>query len=117
MKKINPEDKEWIKLKGYSKKILFTEEDLKSKGIALDIVKSKSGEIVQPHYHKKRKEIFYVLKGNAILWVGNDKSRRKPGDIILCEPGEMHGVINDTDEEFIWLNFKINAMKDDTYWK
>lgn len=116
MKKVNLEEKDWIKFKGYSKKILFTEDDLKSKGIAVEIAKSESGGIIKPHYHKKRKEIFYVLKGNGILWVGNDRTRRKPGDFILCEPGEMHGVINDTNEELVWLNFKINAVKDDTYW-
>jgi len=116
MKIIKTEEKEWKKSNGYYKKILLSENDLKSKGNLVQIVKVDKKTNIEPHYHKKASEIFFILKGNGILFVGNDKQRRKEGDIIFCEPGEIHGVINDTDDEFVWLVFKINFTENDTFW-
>jgi quercetin dioxygenase-like cupin family protein len=117
MKIVKSEEKEWIKSKNYYKKILFSEEDLKSKGNIVQIVKVDGKTNIEPHYHKKTSEVFFVLKGNGIIFVGKDKQKRKIGDVIFCEPGEIHGVINDMDEEFVWLVFKINFIENDTFWE
>lgn len=116
MKIVKPEERDWIKADGYFKKILLTESDLKSAGNIIQIVKAEKGRIIKPHYHKKTSEVFYILKGNGILFVGDNKERRKEGDIIFCERGETHGVINDTEEDFVWLVFKINFTENDTFW-
>lgn len=117
MKVVIPKERQWAKCKGYFKKILLDEKELKSKGNLLQIVKAEKGSVIKPHYHKKTSEIFYILKGKGILFVGNDRTRRKHGDVIFCEPGELHGVINDTEREFVWLVFKINARKNDTFFR
>jgi quercetin dioxygenase-like cupin family protein len=116
MKIIKQKDKTWVKFPGYFKKILLTEDDLKSKGNLFQIVKVLPNEEIKSHYHKKTKEIYYVLKGKGIIWVNYYKLRCKPSDVIVCEPGDKHGAINDTDKELVWLVFKINAMKNDTFW-
>lgn len=116
MKIVKSKEKDWIKTDGYFKKILLTEDDLKSPGNLVQIVKAEKGTSIKPHHHNKTSELFYILKGNGVLFVGDNKQRRKEGDIIFCEAGETHGVINDTDEEFIWLVFKINFTKNDTIW-
>jgi len=113
---VKSKEKDWMKADGYFKKILLTEDDLESRGNLVQIVKAKKGTSIKPHHHKKTSEVFYILKGNGILFVGGNKERRKEGDIIFCKPEETHGVINDTDEEFVWLVFKINFTENDTFW-
>jgi quercetin dioxygenase-like cupin family protein len=60
-------------------------------------------------------EIYLFLKENAIVFCGNTKVRAQPGDTILCEPEEVHGLNNDTDNDFLFVVFKINAKYEDMY--
>ncbi len=115
MKLVKDDEKEWQERAGYSKKILLNEDELKSSGHLVQIVKSEAHTKIKPHYHKQTIEIFYILKGNAILYFGDNKFRTQPGDMFLCEPGEVYGVINDTNKEFSLLVFKINAQEEDRY--
>ena len=116
VKTAKDEDKNWLERQGYSKKILFNEVELKSKGHFIQIVKNEAHTEIKPHYHQQTIETYYVLKGKAILFCGDKRFRARQGDALLCEPGEVHGVVNDTDEEFLLLVFKINAKDDDLYW-
>jgi len=116
MKFVRLSDKQWLERQGYSKKILLTEEDLKSKGNLVQVVKNDAHTEIKPHYHKRMKEVYHVLKGSAIIFCGETRVRAQPGDTLLCEPGEVHGVVNDTDEEFLFAVFKIDADDEDTVW-
>ena len=40
---------------------------------------------------------------------------RRPGDIIFCKPNERHGIVNDSNSDFVVIVFKLNAAKDDIY--
>jgi len=115
LKIVKYDEKEWLEREGYSKKILFTGDELK-RGHLVQIVKSKGHTEIKPHYHKQTIETYYVLKGNALLFIGDKRFRAQQGDVFLCEPGEVHGVTNDTDEEFLLLVFKIDAKENDSYW-
>jgi len=116
MKFVKQEEKEWLKRQGYSKKILLTEDDLKSKGNIVQIVKNEAHTEIKPHHHEKMKEIYHILEGNAIVFCGDTRVRTNPGDTLLCEPKEVHGVVNDTDKDFVFVVFKIDAKDDDMYW-
>ena len=116
MRHIKQEEKVWEDKEAYSKKILFTEDELKSKGNVVQVVKFLPKTKIKTHYHKHTKEIFYILKEGGIISIDNQHVRARNGDILLCEPGEMHSVINDTDEEFRILVFKINSEKNDSFW-
>ena len=116
MKFVKIGEKEWLIRQGYSKKILLTEDDLKSKGNLVQIVKNEAHTEIKPHYHKEMTEVYHVLKGNAVVFCGDIRVRSQPGDTLLCEPGEVHGVVNDTDEDFQFAVFKINANDEDTVW-
>ena len=116
MKFVTLDEKDWLKRQGYSKKILLTEEDLKSKGNIVQVVKNAPHTEIKPHYHNNMKEIYHILKGNAIVFCGDKRVRANPGDTLLCEPKEVHGLVNDTDEEFLFVVFKINANDEDMYW-
>lgn len=116
MKFVKLDEKKWLNRKGYSKKILLSEEDLKSKGNIVQIVKNEAHTEIKPHYHKHMTEIYHILKGTAIIFCGDFKEKANPGDTLLCEPGEVHGLINNTNSEFLFAVFKINAKDDDLIW-
>lgn len=116
MKFVKQQEKKWLKRQGYFKKILLTENDLKSKGNVVQIVKNEAHTEIKPHYHEQMKEIYHILEGNSIVFCGSTRVRAKPGDTLLCEPGEVHGVVNDTDKDFLFVVFKIDAKDDDMYW-
>ena len=71
---------------------------------------------LKPHYHKQTKEIFYILKEGGIISIDDEQIRAQNDDILFCEPGEKHFVINDTDEEFRILVFKIDSKENDSFW-
>ncbi|MFA5364843.1 MAG: cupin domain-containing protein [Candidatus Bathyarchaeia archaeon] len=116
MKYVKLNQKQWQNRQGYSKKILLTETDLKSKGNLVQVVKNDAHTEIKPHYHKQMTEIYHILKGNAVVFCGETRLKTQPGDTILCEPGEVHGVVNNTNEEFLFVVFKINANDQDMYW-
>jgi mannose-6-phosphate isomerase-like protein (cupin superfamily) len=97
LKYIKPQEKQWLKLTGYSKKILFTEHKLKSKGNLVQIVNSEPHTEIKPHYHERMKEVYHVIKRNAIVFCRDTRVQVQPQDTILYEPKKVHGVINDTD--------------------
>ncbi len=117
MKIINQNEKEWLDRGSYFKKILVTKDDLKTKDdVLVQIFKSEPHTEVKAHYHKIMKEIFYVLSGNAVFYIGDDKREHKAGDVLITEPEDIHGVINDSDGDFLMLVFKINPAENDIYW-
>ncbi|MCK4670298.1 MAG: cupin domain-containing protein [Nanoarchaeota archaeon] len=46
-----------------------------------------------------------------------EEFRCKLDDFFLCEPGDVHEIINDTPEDFVILIFKTNEEDDDIYWQ
>ena len=116
MKFVKLTEEDWLERQGYSKKILLTEDDLKSKGNIVQVVKNKAHTEIKPHCHKQMIEIYHILKGNAEVFCGDTRVRTEPGDTLLCEPGEVHGLVNDTDEDFLFAVFKINAKDEDLIW-
>jgi quercetin dioxygenase-like cupin family protein len=116
MKFVKSTEKKWLKREGYYKKILLTEKDLKSKGNVVQIIKNEAHTEIKPHYHKNMIEIYHIIKGNASVFCGNFRLRVQPGDTLLCEPGEVHGLDNDTDMDFLFVVFKINANDKDICW-
>ena len=104
----------WIYHKGYKKKILL--DKIPSKIKSIQINKFKPGVNIPAHYHKKTYEIFYILSGSAIIYIGNKKYKCKPGTILTCPANKIHGVINKSKKEFSLLTFKTSLAKNDFHW-
>jgi len=106
----------WIRCEGYKKKIMLGENDLNCKGTLLQVVKIKPHTKIKPHFHKKMTEVFFILKGKAIIFIESRNYKLKPGDTLVCYPNEVHGAKNDSNEEFEYIVFKTNVEKGDSYW-
>jgi quercetin dioxygenase-like cupin family protein len=100
---------------GYSKRILIDELALGIPGSFLQEVEFKKGDVVRQHHHNFQTEIFYALDEAAFLI--NDKSvMMSPGDVLICEPGDVHGnpVIPC---DFRILVLKIGVQENDIVWE
>lgn len=115
MKIILPHQRIWKKERNYVKKILLYDKDIKGKIGQILMAKFKPGSKKEPHWHKIQTEIFFVLSGGAKIIINGEEFRCYPGEIIICEPNEIHEVINDTNQDFRILVLKINPKKQDIY--
>ena len=103
---------------GYVKEVPFDEKDLNCKGTKFQVLKYKPGTKIPSHYHKEAYEIFYIREGKGIISFNGKDIRCKPDDFFLCEPNDLHGVVNDTEEDFVILVFKTNLLdRNDFYWE
>ena len=117
MKIIKSQDKEWLEREGgYSKKILLDEKDLSRPGSLIQYIRIKPGETAKSHYHKKQTEIFYFLNENGHWIIDGKKMSFKTGDILVVEPPEKHIIVNDTNEDYIYLAIKFDYDPKDSYY-
>jgi len=50
------------------------------------------------HKHERIEETFYFTKGTPLMVVNGEQHRVKVGDAFRMEVGDVHDIINDTDE-------------------
>jgi quercetin dioxygenase-like cupin family protein len=117
MKFICSWDRLWDDRQWYSKKIFVTDLELGTPGAHVQQVKIKPHDIAKNHYHKVQTEIFYFLNENGYFIVNGKRVPAKTGDVIVIEPWDMHEVVNDTDEDFLYMAFKLNYKQEDLYWE
>ncbi|MDR2800417.1 MAG: cupin domain-containing protein [Desulfovibrio sp.] len=61
------------------------------------------GASIGVHQHAGDCEVYYMLKGKALLTDNGNPAEIGPGDVNFCQDGGTHGIenIGDTDLEFI----------------
>ena len=101
----------------YSKEIIFKEADLPGKGHLFQVVTIPPQTKQRLHFHDFQTEIFYILEGECLIYLNDEKFFAKSGDAFVCSPGDKHNLWNKTDKDFRLAVFKINLPKeDDTHW-
>lgn len=116
MKTIRSNQKEWLENKGYSKKILLDDENLKS-GSLVQEIKIKAGEKAGEHYHQKQTEVFYFLNNFGYWLINGEKYQFEAGDILIIEPNDIHAVINESSQDYLYLAIKYNYEdSSDSFW-
>lgn len=61
------------------------------------VVVLKPGQDFPNHYHSKTEESFFVLEGEIDFYINGKLNKCKKGDLISCEPGDQHYLINKGD--------------------
>lgn len=102
----------------YRKKIIFFQDDFGEKGHLLQVVTIPPHTRQRMHSHEVQTEVFYILEGEATITINDADYSAKPGDAIICSPGDIHNLWNKTDKDFRLVVFKINLPKegDDSHW-
>jgi quercetin dioxygenase-like cupin family protein len=98
---------------GYLKRIVLPQGIL-PRGMFIQEVLFRAGERVRLHHHDVQTEVFMPLSHGAFRINGEDVSIG-PGDILVCEPGDVHGnpVVR---ADFRIMVLKMNHRPDDIIW-
>jgi len=57
------------------------------------------------HKHDTSEQIWYAVKGKGkLLLVDNSEMEFKSGDVVRFVDGDIHGLRNDLDEEFVYIS-------------
>jgi len=106
------EEKEWQERGNYRKRVLALEGE-----VLVQIVQVPRGRAVGEHYHLRQKEFYYILKGEAVLKIGEEEHLAKPGDSFICSAGQKHSVDNSSGrEDFELLVVKLDYHGEDSVW-
>ena len=64
------------------------------------------------HSHAAEWEFFHIVSGHGVMRAGRKRTRVKPGDCLMCPPGEPHQVINTGRRDLVYQVIANNAPAD-----
>ncbi|MDX5629704.1 MULTISPECIES: cupin domain-containing protein [unclassified Brenneria] len=60
----------------------------------MGVVVLQPGQSFRNHRHKQACEVFYTLSGEVCLFLEGQMHILREGDVLQCDPGEAHFLIN-----------------------
>ena len=81
---------------GGTLKRMFNPETAGTKQMTFTVGYFTPGEGLKPHIHPESEEVYYVVKGEGTVYIGEegDSIPVSPDIAIYIPPGELHGVEN-----------------------
>jgi len=74
-----------------------------SRNLSVKQEKMPAGTAEKLHFHKRAEQVFYILKGEAVLHINNKKFPVKTGESISIQPESEHFISNESDDEVEFL--------------
>lgn len=102
-----------VKKEGYETTELADEKALACFGTQIQLVRFLEGKY--EHYHKKKTEFFYFLKGKGKVLMEGKEIPLQEGVSVLVKPGVKHTFIRESREPLEAIMFKTNSSPDDTF--
>lgn len=57
------------------------------------------------HSHEISEQIWYAIKGTGLLLLSNNEEKEfSEGDVVRFVEGDIHGLLNNSDEEFVYIS-------------
>ena len=97
---------------GALSKMLVGPENSGSSRIDFRISRYAPNAHVQEHVHKVQEQIYYVIEGEGVLTLGNDRHLMRPHDYVYVPPGVHHSFTNTGLGGLVF--FVITTPSDDT---
>jgi len=66
----------------------------KSKAFEIKVICFEKGQEIPPHTHKVSDEILHIIKGTALVTVGDESWTAGHGTVIIGKAGFVHAVKN-----------------------
>ena len=66
---------------------------------------SQPGLSYEPHLHSDHEELYYIIKGQGKMRIGQETASIRDGDLIYIPPRGEHSITNDGDETIEFLVF------------
>lgn len=63
----------------------------------------KPGTTNEMHVHEDQEQVYFVLQGEGVIQIGDEKADVKAGDSIFLPVNEPHGFVNNSDKLVILL--------------
>lgn len=84
---------------------LINPENSNSQRVTITEVHLEAGACQPRHIHKASEQIWYAIKGSGRLLLSDEKEQKfMAGDVVRFTDREVHGLINDSEEEFIYIS-------------
>lgn len=83
--------------------ILNGPDEMYQKGRVCSVMRLKPGCEIGRHRHNGDGEVFYILSGKGKYLLNEELVDIVAGDVLFCDDGEEHQVINDTDQDLCLL--------------
>ena len=84
---------------------ILNPENSKSERVTITEVHLEPSAIQPRHTHEVSEQIWYAVKGKGILLLADDKEKDfQSGDVARFAEGDVHGLRNDSNEEFIYIS-------------
>ena len=84
---------------------LLWSENSSSERITITKVYVHPGKVNGRHQHDHSEQIWIAIHGTATLLLDHDKTLEfREGDVVRFADGDVHGVRNDMEEEFVYIS-------------
>lgn len=70
-----------------------------------DIYCFESGQVQKLHSHEGADKVYFVLRGEGVFQVGEEREAHGEGSAILAPAGQPHGVENRSGQQLVLLVF------------
>lgn len=107
MEKINIENLLEFASDRSTRKSIFNEKQLE-----IGLLLYTPDQTTPDHKHSDIDEVFYIISGEGIITINNEKILFKEKDIIFSPKGETHGFYNTSSSNLVVLQVKITSNKD-----
>ncbi len=90
---------------GVSSRQLLNPDNSSSERVTITEVHVEPGVSQPRHIHETSEQVWYALRGRGRLLLCNGKEKEfQAGDVVRFAEREIHGLLNDSDAEFIYLS-------------
>ena len=91
------------------KKVLMQKGDLlDGRAQMVNWCRMEPGKAFSPHYHEDMGEIFLILKGKAMIRIGEATAEIKSQEAVVIPPREVHEMKNTGEEDLEYLAMGIS---------
>jgi len=87
--------------------VLFQGDDFQSNIRFFRYMVLPAGTSIGFHKHEDNEELYVVLKGTGLMKVNEEEIEVKPGDVIINEPFDSHGLTNTSGSDMEILVFEV----------
>lgn len=105
MEFINKSDIKELSNPGVVSRQLLNPDNSESIRVTITEVHLEPGAMQKRHIHKESEQIWYAVKGlGQLLLVDKQIKDFSCGDVVRFQDGDEHGLLNSSDEEFIYIS-------------
>lgn len=105
MEFINSSEIKKLSNPGVVSRQLLNPENSDSDRVTITEVHLEVGANQPRHTHETSEQIWYAIKGSGKLLLENDTIMTfNEGDVVRFSDGDIHGLLNDGQEEFIYIS-------------